>query len=301
MFMRHMCEPDDETGTKGFSDGVPREGMSRHLVLTRMGIMRLVRNKVCISYVSPCPPLCHCVCHYICMLVCHNLCNYSIGQIEQYTEQNGTHWLKSCPDVYRNSLIGKMDMPSGVKTSAASALPSHTIGEATRYLATNSPVKNNSTNSTPTPAASNGEDVKVKSEVSTADNSEVGDENGDVGADDASSEAGLVAGVTPAVAGETVAEPKLPMTAEWLKSQYKECNFMFNIADGGFTDLHSYWSEEKNSKFNPSVWQRRHDYWLLKGIMVYPYWIKYFNGWCLCRVVLIKWVVLIIFEGLFGC
>lgn len=49
MFMRHMCEPDDETGTKAFSDGVPREGMSRHLVLTRMGIMRLVRNKVCYS------------------------------------------------------------------------------------------------------------------------------------------------------------------------------------------------------------------------------------------------------------
>ena len=48
MFMRHMCEPDDETGTKAFSDGVPREGLSRHLVLTRMGIMRLVRNKVCV-------------------------------------------------------------------------------------------------------------------------------------------------------------------------------------------------------------------------------------------------------------
>lgn len=55
MFMRHMCEPDDETGTKAFSDGVPREGMSRHLVLTRMGIMRLVRNKVCIFT----------VCHYL--------------------------------------------------------------------------------------------------------------------------------------------------------------------------------------------------------------------------------------------
>jgi len=50
MFMRHMCEPDDETGTKAFSDGVPREGLSRHLVLTRMGIMRLVRNKVCVLW-----------------------------------------------------------------------------------------------------------------------------------------------------------------------------------------------------------------------------------------------------------
>lgn len=265
MFMRHMCEPDDETGTKGFSDGIPREGMSRHLVLTRMGIMRLVRNKVCICLVLPCDT----ICVMLSTLLCYDMCNYSIGQIEQYMEQNGTHWLKSCPEAYRNSLIGKTDMPSGVKTSAVSALPSH-IGETTRHLGTNSPVKNNSTNSTPTPTPSNGEDVKVKSEVSTAENSEVGDENGDVGVDDASSEPGVVTDATPAVTGETVPEQKVPMTAEWLKSQYKECNFMFNIADGGFTDLHSYWSEEKNAKFNPSVWQRRHDYWLLKGIMVYP-------------------------------
>ena len=279
MFMRHMCEPDDETGTKAFSDGVPREGMSRHLVLTRMGILRLVRNKVCINYVLPCLP-CVTICVVQSMLLCCNVCNYSIGQIEQYMEQNGTHWLKSCPEAYRNSLIGKVDMPSGVKTSAASALPSHTMGEATRYLATNSPVKNGSGNSTPiptaaaapaaAPATSNGEDVKVKLETSTADNSEVGNENGDVGVDDVSSEVGVTADATPAVAGETVTDQKVPMTADWLKSQYKECNFMFNIADGGFTDLHSYWSEEKSTKFNPSVWQRRNDYWLLKGIMVYP-------------------------------
>ena len=62
MFMRHMCEPDDETGTKAFSDGIPREGMSRHLVLTRMGIMRLVRNKVCIRCMLCCPtPMSQCV------------------------------------------------------------------------------------------------------------------------------------------------------------------------------------------------------------------------------------------------
>lgn len=61
MFMRHMCEPDDETGTKAFSDGVPREGMSRHLVLTRMGIMRLVRNKVCCGVILT-MFLCHTVC-----------------------------------------------------------------------------------------------------------------------------------------------------------------------------------------------------------------------------------------------
>jgi chromodomain-helicase-DNA-binding protein 4 len=51
MFMRHLCEPvahlsaaDQATAT--FADGVPREGMSRQQVLTRIGIMSLIRRKV---------------------------------------------------------------------------------------------------------------------------------------------------------------------------------------------------------------------------------------------------------------
>ena len=46
--------------------------------------------------------------------------------------------------------------------------------------------------------------------------------------------------------------------------------FMFNIADGGFTELHSLWAEEKTKGFIETVWGRHHDYWLLKGIITYP-------------------------------
>lgn len=46
--------------------------------------------------------------------------------------------------------------------------------------------------------------------------------------------------------------------------------FMFNIADGGFTELHSLWADEKTKGFSPSVWGRHHDYWLLKAIVTYP-------------------------------
>ena len=46
--------------------------------------------------------------------------------------------------------------------------------------------------------------------------------------------------------------------------------FMFNIADGGFTELHSLWAEEKTKGFVDTVWGRHHDYWLLKGIVTYP-------------------------------
>merc|ERR1712008_219008 len=45
LFMRHLCEPGNEN-TETFADGVPREGLSREHVLTRIGIMSLIRKKV---------------------------------------------------------------------------------------------------------------------------------------------------------------------------------------------------------------------------------------------------------------
>lgn len=43
--MRHLCEPGAD-GAETFADGVPREGLSRQHVLTRIGVMSLVRKKV---------------------------------------------------------------------------------------------------------------------------------------------------------------------------------------------------------------------------------------------------------------
>ena len=48
LFMRHLCEPGADNA-ETFADGVPREGLSRQHVLTRIGIMSLVRKKVASS------------------------------------------------------------------------------------------------------------------------------------------------------------------------------------------------------------------------------------------------------------
>ncbi|XP_059816271.1 chromodomain-helicase-DNA-binding protein 4-like, partial [Hypanus sabinus] len=45
LFMRHLCEPGAD-GSETFADGVPREGLSRQHVLTRIGVMSLIRKKV---------------------------------------------------------------------------------------------------------------------------------------------------------------------------------------------------------------------------------------------------------------
>lgn len=46
--------------------------------------------------------------------------------------------------------------------------------------------------------------------------------------------------------------------------------FKFNIADGGFTELHSLWLNEEKAAVpgkEYEIWHRRHDYWLLSGII----------------------------------
>lgn len=49
---------------------------------------------------------------------------------------------------------------------------------------------------------------------------------------------------------------------------------MFNIADGGFTELHTLWQNEQRALTvgrEHEVWHRRHDYWLLAGIVTHGY------------------------------
>ena len=48
--------------------------------------------------------------------------------------------------------------------------------------------------------------------------------------------------------------------------------FMFNIADGGFTELHTLWQNEEKAAVpgrEYEIWHRRHDYWLLAGKLFY--------------------------------
>ncbi len=45
LFMRHLCEPEDSKNDT-YSDGVPKDNLSRQNTLTRIGILRLVKSKV---------------------------------------------------------------------------------------------------------------------------------------------------------------------------------------------------------------------------------------------------------------
>ena len=60
-----------------------------------------------------------------------------------------------------------------------------------------------------------------------------------------------------------------PTPVDVLPPKFQSCKFMFNISDGGFTELHSLWHSEQDKPFDPTVWSRRHDYWMLLGIVEY--------------------------------
>merc|ERR1719233_2395136 len=66
------------------------------------------------------------------------------------------------------------------------------------------------------------------------------------------------------------------VTAEGDKKEEKkeDPKFMFNIADGGFTELHTLWQNEEKAAVpgrEYEIWHRRHDYWLLSGIVCHGY------------------------------
>lgn len=55
--------------------------------------------------------------------------------------------------------------------------------------------------------------------------------------------------------------------------QFRRRRFMFNIADGGFTELHTLWQTEEKAAAGHEVdiWHRRHDFWLLAGVYKHGY------------------------------
>ena len=78
------------------------------------------------------------------------------------------------------------------------------------------------------------------------------------------------------ITAETVKKPNSPVT---VKSPVTDSivvdgvtlpKFMFNIADGGFTELHVLWEAEEKRKLD-NIWWRFHDYWLLAGVVVHGY------------------------------
>uniref|UniRef100_A0A6Q2Z3W6 DNA helicase n=1 Tax=Esox lucius TaxID=8010 RepID=A0A6Q2Z3W6_ESOLU len=195
LFMRHLCEPGAD-GAETFADGVPREGLSRQHVLTRIGVMSLIRKKVNPKRWTPVLP-------------------------QRKRKVTPLH-VSFCPD----------------ETRGLNALPWSVVARCYRFTCASSHPHS------PGPSAEQKEEKDaVKAEPAKL-------QNGD--------------SVKEVVAAGGSEEKKKAKT-----------RFMFNIADGGFTELHSLWQNEERAatvtKKTNEIWHRRHDYWLLAGIIQHGY------------------------------
>eukprot|EP00117_Sycon_ciliatum_P030313 scpid13509/ scgid23933/ Chromodomain-helicase-DNA-binding protein 5; ATP-dependent helicase CHD5 len=210
MYMRHLCEPSNSREPT-YSDGVPKDSLNTDLVLNRIGIMKLIRQKV-LSYKST----------------------------------NGTS--------SKGESLPVAAAAAAVKPGVASAL---------------------------TPAASATSSSTSVSDKSTASSTAATTTVGPGQprpASDANTSAMAGTSTEPAVNGDS--NPVLDKAKEAPK-------FMFNIADGGFTELHARWAKERSGPGSElpvtalladevdalvePVWGRRHDYWLLHGIVEHGY------------------------------
>merc|ERR1712088_172932 len=212
LFMRHLCEPGNEN-SETFADGVPREGLSRQHVLTRIGVMSLIRKKV-----------------------------------QEFEGINGKH---SMPH-----LIQKKEKKP--EDDEVKEVPKETK-EAVKVNGEKEKEKEKEKEAATVMEVDKAEEAKEEEVKEEAPEEKKEGEN----------------------ETEKKAEDKDVAKEESKKEDKKEVEevkeeqmFKFNIADGGFTELHTLWQNEEKAAVPGrefEIWHRRHDYWLLSGIVCHGY------------------------------
>merc|ERR1739844_512848 len=272
LFMRHLCEPGNEN-TETFADGVPREGMSRQHVLTRIGIMSLIRKKV-----------------------------------QEFERINGKH---SMPHLAAklaaltkkpedSEVTTATNTPqSGTPASSARASPAPKDDEKKK--------EENKEEESKKAAEPKKESEEEKMEVDEKESETKKDEKKDdkekkeetETKDDKSKESSddkTAENEEKKDSKDEKKEEKATTNGEVSKKENDDAHkngevkeeskdkkeeedrkphkFMFNIADGGFTELHTLWQNEEKAAVpgrEYEIWHRRHDYWLLAGIVTHGY------------------------------
>jgi len=224
LFMRHLCEPGNEN-SETFADGVPREGLSRQHVLTRIGVMSLIRKKV-----------------------------------QEFEGINGKH---SMPH-----LIQKREKRPEVEEVPFSSVPS-TPATGTP---TGTPASSARASPQPKEKDEKGEDeIKENGEKDKDEVMEIDEKKEEAKEEEIKEEAEDEKDGSDPDKKEDKDEKK---KEEKKDDDVKELMFKFNIADGGFTELHTLWQNEEKAAVpgrEYEIWHRRHDYWLLSGIVCHGY------------------------------
>nr|XP_033778250.1 chromodomain-helicase-DNA-binding protein 5 isoform X8 [Geotrypetes seraphini] len=287
LFMRHLCEPGAD-GAETFADGVPREGLSRQHVLTRIGVMSLVRKKV--------------------QEFEHVNGKYSTPDMipERPESKKSTEVVSSDP----NTPVPASPAPLQTCTSTLSekneSQPGFLEDKEQTDIKPKKPVE--------TQVLTNPDKVDSEEQQEAIEGKEKPTESckEDIEKLEPASDQLLKAEVVEERdkgseklefnVNQAKLEEKEPKSVEEKKPDEKDqaenqqngekemkeeeeegrkdeknnrFKFMFNIADGGFTELHTLWQNEERAATSSGkiydIWHRRHDYWLLAGIVTHGY------------------------------
>jgi chromodomain-helicase-DNA-binding protein 4 len=296
--MRHLCEPGADNA-ENFADGVPREGLSRQHVLTRIGVMSLIRKKVQEfehingEYSMP-------------EVIKKTIMDQNKSQNEAETPKSATTSTSATPatsaaaspaPLKEESDKGKDENEDKEKESLKSEgeekEKEKTPEESTKEKEVDS--TKSTTETSEIDQTSETKSDEVKSETSDKKSEEIGDkEEVDVNNKEATQKDDEEVKEVTTEDGEKKDDKqkssekkddevesedkdkieKVKEKKEVIDLEEVKKRFMFNIADGGFTELHTLWLNEEKAATpgrEYEIWHRRHDYWLLSGIVTHGY------------------------------
>uniref|UniRef100_A0A3B3WPH7 Uncharacterized protein n=1 Tax=Poecilia mexicana TaxID=48701 RepID=A0A3B3WPH7_9TELE len=268
LFMRHLCEPGAD-GAETFADGVPREGLSRQHVLTRIGVMSLIRKKVQeFEHVNGQWSM-----PWMAELEENKRAAALAAGEDPKTPSTGTpadtqpntpipgkHTLPACFYEIYFSVSAIIEIPDESEKSPAS--------EKKDELGAERRVKDEGDEGKEKDGENTSKEKEEKILMGSLHFVEQKEEKDGMKTDDSGKLQNGENGKEGATAASAV------NISEEKKKASKQ-RFMFNIADGGFTELHSLWQNEERAatvtKKTYEIWHRRHDYWLLAGIIQHGY------------------------------
>uniref|UniRef100_A0A8C2G748 Chromodomain helicase DNA binding protein 3 n=1 Tax=Cyprinus carpio TaxID=7962 RepID=A0A8C2G748_CYPCA len=248
LFMRHLCEPVAD-GSEMFADGVPREGLCRQPVLTRIGVMSLVKKKV--------------------QEFEHINGKWSMPELKpEITVDSKKSSRASSPAIKTDTPTPEMSCNNTPCTSKPDPVTSE------KAQTPESPTKasdNSKTKESPAISQSSPKDKSEKekreeestekeaSPEKTSDSPSVKDESrGNCG-----SKCFVVGRLLPSVYF-------FVSRYKWIVSDiWPCCVFLLH------TELHTLWQNEERAAISSGkineIWHRRHDFWLLAGIVIHGY------------------------------
>ncbi|XP_053199384.1 chromodomain-helicase-DNA-binding protein 3 isoform X1 [Scomber japonicus] len=340
LFMRHLCEPVAD-GAETFADGVPREGLCRQPVLTRIGVMSLVKKKIqefehingrwslpelkpevsieksssrasspAVKTATPTPDASYnttpCTSKPATPAPADKLeKNGKEGEKEEKEEGEASSEKEKAKEKDKDE--GKeVDGNKAADPEELSSSQNASPGQKTEGKDESDVKEEEKKETTDAPPATTEEkktqeESKGESKQTTKQDTEVKEEKSDAEktseekdkekekreetpaateATDAKDKSEAADMKKEEVKGEKDAGKEIKAAKEEVpkgngRPPIERPRFMFNIADGGFTELHTLWQNEERAAISSGkmneIWHRRHDFWLLAGIVIHGY------------------------------